>query len=95
MSHQADSNGFRHESKTESKVLYPANYVTFLSFEFCSVMQLKNYTGTSQLSVVKLTLNLYYAQCISFSRLKKALNILNFSCLPDASLLSTLRVLGA
>ncbi len=40
-----------------------------------------------------MTFTLYFAQCISFSR-HKALNILNFSCLPDASLFSTLRVPG-
>jgi hypothetical protein len=59
--------------KQKAKFFYPANYVTFLSFEFFSVMQLKNYIGTSQLSDVKLTLTLYFAQCISFSRLKKVL----------------------
>jgi hypothetical protein len=69
-------------------------FIMLIMLHFCSVFQLEYCTGTSQLSVVKLTLTLYFAQCISFSRLK-ALNILNFSCLPNASLLSTLRVPGA
>ncbi len=89
MSHQADSNGFRHESKTEAKF-----FIMLIMLHFCSVFQLEYCTSISQLSVVKLTLTLYFAKCLSFYRLK-ALNILNFSCLPDTSLLSTLRVPGA